>query len=161
MWVQEDGARGRDRERYLGLSSRGEGLPAGPGLTNVTVGRTGTLGWLVMPYQTSTPAGLGGVTLAFEGRAVKKPQASQEKVVQRPSLNVLPGIHAPCLYLHVPVYTLSSSQTQPCTVWRVPMLNEKMPSRSPAAPSNLPCSQCWESCQTAVMSSTSLCFRLY
>lgn len=108
MWVQEDGAQGRDREQYLGLSSRGEGFPAGPGLTNVTVGRTGTLGWLVMPYQTSTPAGLGGVTLAFERRAVKKPQASQEQVVQHPSLNVPSGLHAPFLYLHVPVYTLSS-----------------------------------------------------
>lgn len=108
MWVQEDGARGRDGEQYPGLSSRGEGLPAGPGLTNVTVGRTGTLGWLVMPYQASTPAGVGGVTLAFERRAGKKPQASQEKAVHHPSLNVLSGIHAPFLYLHVPVYTLSS-----------------------------------------------------
>ena len=53
----------------------------------------------------------GGVEslLLLRGGRVKKPQASQEKVVQHPSLNLLSGIHAPFLYHHVPVHTQSLS----------------------------------------------------
>lgn len=58
MWIPENGSQGRDREWSWGLSSRGEELPAGPGPTNVTVGRAGTLAGFSYPSKDpATPRG--------------------------------------------------------------------------------------------------------
>lgn len=85
MWVQEDGAQGREGEWDWGLGSRGEGLLAGP--TSITVGKADTLDWLIMS-QGRTHSSRGGVEslLLLRGWQLKKPQANEEKLVQHPFL---------------------------------------------------------------------------
>ena len=54
-WVQETRHRAETGSEIGDLCSREGGLPAGSGSPSVTVGRTDSLGWLIMSYQRSTP----------------------------------------------------------------------------------------------------------
>lgn len=70
-----------------GLSSRGEGLPAGPGPTNVTVGRAGTLAGFSYPSKDPVLQGVRWSGFTFERSTAEKATSKSEKDAQHTSLN--------------------------------------------------------------------------